>query len=427
MNNLRTNLRTKLGRKALVLAVLATLAGGALAQEAGKGGAVRPEVGKPLQAAVELVKAKKNKDALAKLQEADAVANKTQQESYLLERVRGQAAAGAGEPVVAAKSFEAAAGSPAAPAADRAMLLAGAAGQYYVAKDYAKSADLIGRYFKEGGTDPALRMLLVQALYLGNDPARAGEELQLVFKELETAGKQPSEEQLQLYSSICLKRHDSACYTSALEKLLLRFPKQDYWLTAIYELTKSQGFSSRHGLDVARLKLLTNTMRSSGEYFDAAQLSMQEGYPFEAKEIIDRGYSAGLLGRGDEADRHRRLRDMVAKAVAEDTKSLGSDDAAAASAANGQLLLNSGFNYVLRRQFDKGLAMMEQGVRKGGFKRPDDATLRLGVAQVLAGRTQVATQTLASVHGKDGGADLAKLWAVAAVKRGGAAGEQESK
>lgn len=421
------NLRTKVGRKALVLAALATLAGAGLAQDAGKGGSVRPEIGKPLQAAVELVKAKKNKDALAKLQEADSVANKTPQESYLLERVRGQAAAGAGDAATAAKSFEAAAASSATPAADRAMLLAGAAGQYYVAKDYAKSADLIGRYFKEGGTDPALRMLLVQALYLGNDPARAGEELQAVFKEQEAAGKQPSEEQLQLYSSICLKRHDSVCYTSALEKLLLRFPKQDYWLTAIYELTKSHGFSSRHTLDVARLKLLTNTMRLSGEYFEAAQLSMQEGYPFEAKEIIDRGYSAGLLGRGEDADRHRRLRDMVAKAVAEDTKSLGADDAAAASSGNGQLLLNSGFNYVLRRQFDKGLAMMEQGVRKGGLKRPEDALLRFGIAQVMAGRSQAAAQTLASVHGKDGGAELAKLWAVAAVKRGGAPSEQESK
>ena len=38
---------------------------------------LRPEVGKPLQAAQELMKAQKYKEALAKIREADAVSGKT--------------------------------------------------------------------------------------------------------------------------------------------------------------------------------------------------------------------------------------------------------------------------------------------------------------------------------------------------------------
>ena len=60
----------------------------AYAQEA-KGEALRPEVSKPLQAAQELVKAQKYKEALAKTQEAAAVANKTPYEVYIIERMRG--------------------------------------------------------------------------------------------------------------------------------------------------------------------------------------------------------------------------------------------------------------------------------------------------------------------------------------------------
>ena len=73
-----------------VLFLLLALAVGpqiALAQEA-----VRAEVGKPLQAAQEAIKAQKFKDALARVNEADAVANKTANESFQIERMRLSAA-----------------------------------------------------------------------------------------------------------------------------------------------------------------------------------------------------------------------------------------------------------------------------------------------------------------------------------------------
>jgi len=53
---------------------------------------------------------------------------------------------------------------------------------------------------------------------------------------------------------------------------------------------------------------------------------------------------------------------------------------------------------------------MEQGLAKGGLKRPDDAKLHLGLTQALAGRKDDAKQTLAGVHGSDGASDLARLW-----------------
>jgi hypothetical protein len=44
---------------------------------------VRPEVGKPLQAAVDLLKARRAKEALAQAREAQAQSDKTPYESYL--------------------------------------------------------------------------------------------------------------------------------------------------------------------------------------------------------------------------------------------------------------------------------------------------------------------------------------------------------
>jgi len=70
-----------------------------------QGEQVRAEVGKPLQAARDLIKAKKYKEALAKLQEVDAVPNRTANENFLLEQMRASAASQAGDSAQAIKSM----------------------------------------------------------------------------------------------------------------------------------------------------------------------------------------------------------------------------------------------------------------------------------------------------------------------------------
>ncbi len=132
---------------------------------------MRPEVGKPLQAAESLYKSKKYKDALAKVAEADAVAGKTPYESYVIQRTRGSIAAAAGDNETAAKSFEAVIASGRATGAEQLKLVQAVAGLHYQAKDYAKAAQWAARYQKEGGTDPAMRTLLVQSYYMNNDCA----------------------------------------------------------------------------------------------------------------------------------------------------------------------------------------------------------------------------------------------------------------
>jgi Flp pilus assembly protein TadD len=59
---------------------------------------------------------------------------------------------------------------------------------------------------------------------------------------------------------------------------------------------------------------------------------------------------------------------------------------------------------------------MEQGIKKGGLKRPEDAKLLLGYAQFQAGQRAKAAQTLKGVQGNDGPADLARLWTLLAQR-----------
>jgi hypothetical protein len=379
---------------------------------AAKGPTVRPEVGKPLQGAIDLLKGKKAKEALAMVREAQAVPNKTPYESYMITRVIAQAAAGAGEPSVAAKAFDEITGSASAADAERRQFAAAAAGQYYIAKDYAKAAELAARHARLGGTDKSVHTLYIQALYLGNNFAAAAKAISTDVEAEEDAGKTPAEEELQLMASAYLQQRDTAGYAKALEKLLTYYPKRDYWLNLVHGIATRHGFSERLALDVARLKIETGTIRTGNEYLEAAQLSLIDGFPAEAARIIDKGYAAGLLGSGPDAARHKRLKDMAARSLAEDRKTLTAS-ADAAEAKDAKTLFNEGFNLVLNGKSEQGLQMMENALRQGiAGRRPDHARLQLAYAYHLAGQDQKAVQIFRTVQGTDGAAAIARAWAI---------------
>jgi hypothetical protein len=385
--------------------LLAAWISGAAAQQA-----LRPEVGKPIQAAIEALKQKRGKEALAKAREAQAIPNKSAYESYVVERVVGQAAAAAGEAATAARTLEAAANSSAAPEGERKQVLAAAAGQYYLIKEYGKAADLASRYFKDGGTEKSVRTIYVQSLYLSNNFAAAAKAIAADVESEEHAGRAPPEDQLQLLASAYHQQKDAAGYARTMEKLVAYHPKKDYWQSVIYSVTSRAGYSDRLAVEIARLKLATGTMKSTEEYVESAQLSLQEGFPVEASKIIEQGYSAGLLGTGPDAARHKRLKDLAAKSLAEDEAALAK---AGAPAKDGKALFNEGFNLVLHGKSDKGLEMMEQGLKLGtGFRRIDHAKLQMGYAYYLAGQKQKAQQAYKRVQGDDGALTLARLWII---------------
>jgi hypothetical protein len=77
-------------------------------------------------------------------------------------------------------------------------------------------------------------------------------------------------------------------------------------------------------------------------------------------------------------------------------------------------MVKIGLNYVYEGKADKGLPLIEAGIKKGGLRRPEDAKLRLGEAQIYAGQKAKGVQTLRDVKGTDGTADIARLWVLLA-------------
>jgi tetratricopeptide (TPR) repeat protein len=379
----------------------------------------REQVAKPLQAAEELIKAGKYQEAMAKIHEAEQIAGRTPLEAYLIDRTRGIAAAGLGDTQTAVKSFEAVLASGRSPPEEQSKLTEAIAQMYFKAKDYANAVTWTQRYLKAGGTDPQMRMQLVRSLYLAEQYGAAATELRAMIDAEEKSGSKPALDQLQLLGSVYVKMNDGAGYAYALEKVLAYYPKKEYWVDAIGRVQGKPGFPEHLQLDVLRLQEATGTLTEPAQYTAMAQLALRIAAPGEAKRVIDQGFAAGVLGKGPDADEQRKLRDTASKQVVDDEKVLAQNAKDAANATDGNALVNVGYAMVSAGQLDKGIALMEQGIQKGGITRLEEARLHLAIAYLAAGQKAKAIAAFKSVQGGDATADLARLWLIHAQRASG--------
>ncbi|MCX8004613.1 MAG: hypothetical protein N2688_06605, partial [Burkholderiaceae bacterium] len=98
--------------------------------------------------------------------------------------------------------------------------------------------------------------------------------------------------------------------------------------------------------------------------------------------------------KGPEAERHKRLLALATQRVNEAPQALAAAEAEAAGAKDGAALVRIGLAYSGLGQHDKGIALIEQGIARGGIKRIDDARLHLGIALLRAGQKARAQQVL---------------------------------
>lgn len=187
--------------------------------------AVRPEIAKPLQAANAMIKSANFKEALVKIREVDGAPNKTANETYFIESMRGRAASGAGEQDTIIKSFEAVVATGKAPAATQLKLLEALAGAAYRANDNAAAIKWATRYSLEGGSNPQIRTLLLQSYFRAGEYTNSVGGLLADIRADEQAGLTPPEQKLQLLANNYKRLNDTAMYTATVEKWRRNYPK----------------------------------------------------------------------------------------------------------------------------------------------------------------------------------------------------------
>jgi hypothetical protein len=372
---------------------------------------LRPEVGRPLQQAGELLKAGKAREALAKVREAEAVSGKTAAEQLTIDRMKAAAAQRAGDAATAIAAlesiYERVGGSEKGPIAEQ------VASAYAQARNNGKATEWLNRAVAAGHNTASVKQLQSFLQSSGGDFASIAKEAAAAVSAAEQAGRRPDEGDLLRLADAQQRTGATAGYISTLEKLLAYYPKKDYWNAYLGRLPRKAGFADRFAIDILRLRLASGTLSKTEDFMELAQLALQAGLPAEAMRIIDQGYKGGALGTGAEAGRHQRLKDLTIKQLDEAKAAINVQATAAAAEATGDDAVRVGYAMASMGNMDGGIKLIEQGIAKGGLKRPEDAKLRLGMALLQQGKSRDrAIKTLRSVSGNDGAAEIARLWTV---------------
>ena len=368
---------------------------------------LRPEIAKSLQAAQAMLTMKQYKEAMAKIIETDLVANRTPYELFIIERMRGTAAAALDDNLVSAKSFEAVVATNRLTPAERILFSEAITAAHYNLKDYKTAALWAARAIKEGSTQAQVRMLQIQSSFLADDIEAARNETNAWLEANEKAGVVSTEDLLKMSGRIALKQKDPASYLAALQKLVANYPNKNYWADWIARVAVSANMTDRYMKDVFRLQLALGDNLTQSQYMFLAKTAMEAGFPIDAKQILDHGFDAKVLGLIAE---QKTLRDKATREAADDVKNMPRTSAEAALLKTGPALFNSGLNFAISGDKPKGIAMMEEGIKRLSTKPLEDAKLRLGITYALAGDGEKAINILTPLRGQDGLTEVAMLW-----------------
>jgi len=199
-------------------------------------------------------------------------------------------------------------------------------------------------------------------------------------------------------------------YYKTLERIAPSMGNDTYWRMLIERAKKEPTYRSNDvGLDVFRAMEAAKVSLKPQERFEMAEAARNRGIAIEAANAW-----SVLVKAGDaNATKNKALVDSVTKAAAEDKATeLAKSEAVAATRATGEPFGIVAEGYLASGNTAKAVELFNKALAKGEMPAgtADLVKLRLGVAQMKAGKKADAVKTWQSIKADNGAAWLAKTW-----------------
>src|SRR5260221_1330571 len=402
-------------RVAVAFAALLALALGSGALRADEQGKVSKGTAKILKAAQEALAAKNYNEVLAKTREAAAVTPRNAYDDFVIHSLQMAAYGAQSNYAETATSIEAVIDSTYLPSAQKPTLLRTLMSIEYQDKDYDKAVLYGERARAAGDLSADTALTIAQAYFLNGKYKEALAGMETIVEHDEQAGRKPAEKALSLIWTCALKVKDEAAASRAVEKLIVNYPKPDYWANAMVGVQlKSTDNDDRLRLMTFRLMAQVGVLKKGGDYTEMAQIALDQGNPGEAQSVLEQALAKNLYTDSHEKERSQRLLDKVRKVAGEDRASMARDEKDASSAATGDAYVQVGAAYLGFAEPDKAEAATTTGIAKGKLKHPDEAYLLLGMAYERSKNKAEAIKAFGRATSDPKYARLAKLWVLEA-------------
>jgi tetratricopeptide (TPR) repeat protein len=379
--------------RSVALTLLLTTGGVSLSQigitSVAEAAGVRPQVGKPLEAAIALANKGNAGAAMAQVHQAESVGGLTASEQSAIAQTKQFIAAKTG-------NFSGGGGSS---TAARAKFAA----DYNAGRYSAVTGEDIQLLRKYGALTNDDQIIVAQAYYLSG---RSDQAVSLL-KSL-TAGSHPTEAALKLLYSAAYKAGDNDSMRSALERLVADYNRPEYWGNLLQLAQGAKALNDRQTLNLFRLQIATNSMKNAEDYMTGAEMALEFDSSAEATNIVQKGIDTKVLS----GDRSTKLLNTAKAQAAKDQADYQKNLTAAQKAKSGDDLVKLGEQLVGAGRAQDAIGVIQQGIQKGPTDK-DDAQIQLGLAYLAAGQKPAAMNAFSAVSKANANnAMIAHLWAV---------------
>jgi tetratricopeptide (TPR) repeat protein len=406
------SIRSRFGVATAAVFLMATAAGPAFAQGAGctGGGKISKQIAKPMDAANKAIQARRWQEVLSRVREAENTTGyiRSAFDQFYMYEFKSYAYHQLNQLNDAARELEAGLNSPCMAEAKKPERLKNLAGMYYQLRNYPKAIEFANRGLKLR-RDPELMVTLGQSYYQTGNNKEAQRVMGEVINAVESQGQKPKENTILTVLASCQKVNDNNCVTRLFEKLVVYYPKPEYWQNLMAAFAQSE-ISDEQRIHVMRLSNHVGVMKKPSEYTEMAQIALDLGLPGEAQAILEQAFTKKLFTDQREIDKNTRLLNLAKTTATKDKAAMAAKEVSAKAAATGDADVQLGAAYLGYGENEKAVEALKRGIAKGKLTDADRAGILLGIANLKVNNKAEAAKSFRTVKTDPTMTRIAKLW-----------------
>ena len=368
--------------------------------------AMSQQVYKALTAAQELVEKKKYKEGLAELRKLEEKKNlspyeKAQMYNYFaytyftMEKYKD-----------AISSYEKVLQQPDLPTSLVTNSLYTLAQLYFIQEDYKNAIDMINRWLKkvDKPTENAY-MLLGQAYYQLQKYKEALQPLQTAYKIVKDRNGKPKENLLLLLRVVYFSLNDYPHMIGVLKELVELYPNSEYWMTLAGVYSELKEYKKQ--MSIMEILYDRGELDKGNQQLNLANLYLLNDVPYKAAVVLEKGIKEGKIEKNV---RNLRLLSQAWIQADYPEKSIGPLKEATQKSNEGDLNVRLAQAYINLDRYKEAVETLQEGFRKGGIKRKDEANIMLGMSLFELSKFDAAKQAFKTASEDKRSRKTAEQW-----------------
>ena len=247
---------------------------------------------------------------------------------------------------------------------------------YFIQEDYKNAIVMINRWIKASDTpNENAYLLLGQAYYQLQKYKEALEPLKTAYKIVKDKKGTPKENLLLLLRVVYFNLNDYPHMLDVIKELVSLYPKSEYWLTLAGVYSELKDYKKQ--MSILEILYDRGELDKGNQILNLANLYLLNDVPYKAAVIIDKGVKEGKI---EKDVRNLRLLSQAWLQADYPAKSVQPLEQATRMSNDGDLNVRLAQAYINLDRYKEAVDTLEEGFKKGGIKRKDQANIMLGMS-----------------------------------------------